>query len=284
MRRFFADSGSLFVLLKPEPGEAFDSRTYVWENGALREPGAEPAPRAIERAPVLPAIEPRMPDRPSLPAFPARFPTRPRHREAEEAPDRSWYWVAALVTLTLLGAVLGYRSVGSASPAPPTAQQPAAAAAQPEQSSADAAKPSPAEVPSSLEQSIQAAIEQWQSAQLSGDPDLIAACYAPRLERYLDQPNATSAQVRQAALALSQQFGKPAILRVSGLTIVPMPPERAIATFRKHWQTTGPRIWAGEDQERLVFVRDGESGTASWRIVSEEETQNYWSERPRSRR
>jgi hypothetical protein len=291
MRRFFADSGSLLVLLKPEPGEPFDPRIYVWENAALREPGADPPPRAVASAPpALAAIQPRPLERPPLPPFPPRLPTRPRHNEPEEAPDRSWYWVAALVTLTLLAAVLGYRSVGSASPASPTMQQPEAAhqplAAKPESFPADASKPSPitgAEVSRSLEQSIQAAIEQWQSAMLSGDPDLIAACYAPRLERYLDQPNATSALVRQAALQSFQQYGKPAILRVSGLTVVPMPPDRAIATFRKHYQTAGPRIWAGEDQERLVFVRDGESGTASWRIVSEEETQNYWSEPPRAR-
>ena len=130
---------------------------------------------------------------------------------------------------------------------------------------------------------IQSAIEGWQHAILSGDPDLIAACYAPQLERYFDQRNSSSARVRQAALRSFQHFGKPAILRVSELAILPESPDRAIATFRKHWQTHGPKVFAGEEQERLAFVLDRDGTPPFWKIVSEEETKVYWTQRPRTR-
>jgi len=195
-----------------------------------------------------------------------------------------------------VGAVLGYRSVGppAASPPvkkPPTEQsQPKASFVKPALSSPKPARSSPkpdsnsaTSVPLSMEQGIQAAIERWQNAILSGDPDVIAACYAPRLERYLDRQNSTSALVRQAAMRSFQQYGKPAILRISGLTILPVSPDRAIATFRKHWQTGGPRVFAGEEQERLALVRVGESPEPLWRIISEEQTKVYWSQRPRTR-
>ena len=49
-----------------------------------------------------------------------------------------------------------------------------------------------------------------------------------------------------------------------------------MATFRRHWQTAGPKIYAGEEQERLVFVKyeDG------WKIASEELTKTYWTQPP----
>jgi len=193
MRRFFADSGSLLVLLKPNPSQAFEAEIFVLDEGILH--------------PACP--------RPAIPAA-----TRPRRLEPEEAPDRSWWWVAALVALTLVGAVVGYRSVGPPAALPPVQQQPATA--QPQAPSAAIPKPSPMPAPSvspAVEQGIQAAIERWQHAILSGDPDLIATCYA--------------AQVRPAALRSFQHFGKLSILRVSELAILPVPPDRAIATFRK---------------------------------------------------
>jgi hypothetical protein len=242
MRRYFAHRGSLLALLRPNRSQAFDAELFFFDEGSLR-------------------------PRPALPA-----PTRPRHVEPEEAPDRSWWWVAALVALTLVGAVLGYRSAGppaASPPVQPAPQAPAAAVHQPPGAANErqAGRPVPLPVPL-VEQSIQAAIERWQNAILSGDPDLIAACYAPR--------------VRQAAMQTVQQQGKPSILRISGLTILPVAPDRAVATFRKHWQTRGPDIFAGEAQARLAFVLAGD-GPPDWKIVSEEETKVYWTQRPRRR-
>lgn len=263
-------------------------------------PAPPPAPEPPQESPVLsheaPAHEATPPaasgreTRPSerYPVLPP--PTRPRRLDAEETPDRSWLWVAALVGLTAIGAVIGYRTV-----APPPAVQPVReepAATRPSTPSAPASKPAtlvneaptPADhagpsplVPPAMEQGIQAAIQRWQRAIRSGDPDLIQACYAPQVERYFDQRNSSSAQVRRAALRSVAHYGRPSILRVTGLTIDPVSDDRAIATFRKHWQTRGPKVFAGEEQERLAFVRlDG-----AWKIASEEETKVYWTQRPR---
>jgi hypothetical protein len=269
MRRFFADSGSLLVLVKCDPGEAFDAEVFVLDEGDLRPAGPRPA-----------AAETRPSERPAgLPP-----PTRPRLREPEEAPDRSWWWVGALVALTIVGAVLGYRSVSQPAASAPARQQPAMAGPQAPAAAIPKPSPMPADsVSPAMEHGIQSAIEQWQHAILSGDPDLIAACYAPQLERYFDQRNSSSARVRQAALRSFQHFGKPAILRVSELAILPETPDRAIATFRKHWQTHGPKVFGGEEQERLAFVLDRDGTPPSWKIVSEEETKVYWTERPRTR-
>jgi hypothetical protein len=73
------------------------------------------------------------------------------------------------------------------------------------------------------------------------------------------------------------RYGKPAILRISELTVTPVSENRAVASFRKHWQTDGPRIFAGEEQERLTFVRTEDA----WKIASEEEIKVYWTQRPR---
>ena len=292
MRRFFPESGSVFALLRPNSSQSFDAEFFFLQDGTLRPP-----------RPVL-AVTPPLQVAAAPPA--ATRPRRPLAGETTDvSPDRSWWWVAALVALTVVGAVLGYRSAAPASSAPPDTQKPPISQTQPP--SAAVPKPSPvpersavspapvaaalippaapptslSAVPAVMDRGIQAAIEGWQHALLSGDPDLLAACYAPRLERYFDRQNSTSALVRETALRSFQQYGKPAILRISGLTILPIAPDRAIATFRKHWQTSGPDIFAGEEEERLAFVRLGDG--PSWKIVSEEETRVYWSQRPRGK-
>jgi len=247
MRRFFSDSGSLLVLLRPNPSQTFDAELFFFDGGSLR----PASPPASPRPAVLAA-------------------TRPRRTEPEEAPDRSWWWVGALVALTLIGAVLGYRSAAPPAVSPPVKVQPAAQsqagqAGTPVPQERQAGRPVPLPVP--LEQGIQAAIEKWQDAILSGDADLIAACYAPR--------------VQKTAMQSFEQYGKPAILRISGLTILPVGPDRAIATFRSHWQTRGPKVFAGEEQERLALVLAGDS-PADWKIASEEETKVYWTQQPRT--
>jgi len=181
--------------------------------------------------------------------------------------------------------VLGYRSVGPP-PAPAPAVKPQPPKPEPQAALEDVPKPSPISTPSvssGMESGIQLAIEEWQHAILSGDPDLIAACYAPRIERYFDQQNSSSARVRQAALRSFQHVGKPAILRISEVAISPVSDDRAVATFRKHWQTRGPKVFAGEEQERLAFVLVPGGEAPRWKIVSEEETKVYWTQRPGSR-
>jgi hypothetical protein len=41
---------------------------------------------------------------------------------------------------------------------------------------------------------------------------------------------------------------------------------------RKRWQTAGPRVWMGKEQERLTLIRD----QGKWQIVEEKRTKLYW--------
>lgn len=316
MRRFFDESGSLLLLLKPEAHQRFVVEVFVLEDGTLR-PAAEPAPFPRDEiallpkprpAPVVEATEqlPAPPQPPLLPLPPPRrsrletrpsephstlsAATRPRRLEADEGPDRSWLWVAAFILLTVAGAVLGYRSVDPSpnrsqpvkeqpvkehpAPAPAATAPPAAAVSQPP--APVAPKPSPVG-DEALAPVIQAAVARWQRAVLSGDADRLAACYAPQLERYFSQRNASSAEVRRVAMQSVARYGRPAILRISGLTIIPISTDRALATFRRHWQTGAPKVFAGEDQERMAFVRVQDE----WKIASEEQIKVYWTRKPR---
>ena len=210
--------------------------------------------------------------------------------ETQEIASRNWTWVAAVAALTIAAAVLGYRSVGSTNaptapvavpstpavpPTPVSDPIPAPAPVPATPIAADAALP-PAVSPET-ERGIRNAIAQWERAVRSGDPNLIAACYSSQLDRYFNQQNPSNDEVRRAAVQSVARYGKTAILRISDLTLTPVSEGRAVASFRKHWQTSGPRIFAREEQERLTFVKSEDV----WKIASEEETKVYWTHRPR---
>ncbi len=263
----------------PEPADSGSGQTDTGKNGcATNDPAADSVASAAE-----PSADAAVP-RPLLP------PSRPRRVETQEIPSRNWTWVAAVAALTIAAAVLGYRSVGSTSaptapvavpstpavpptpvsdPIPPPAPAPATPTA------ADLAIP-PAVSPET-ERGIRNAIAQWERAARSGDPNLIAACYASQLDRYFNRQNPSNDEVRRAAVQSVARYGKTAILRISDLTLTPVSEDRAVASFRKHWQTSGPRIFAREEQERLIFVKSEDA----WKIASEEETKVYWTHRPR---
>jgi hypothetical protein len=207
--------------------------------------------------------------------------TRPRRNEEdapEERPRRNWQWIGAAVVVALGGAVLGYLSVGSHSPRPraPVIQQtavppPAPAVPVAERSPVD---PSAAPAPS---QELRTALEQWRQTLRSGDPNAATAYYLPVMERYFTQRNASAADVRRLLAQSLARYGRPAILRFSDLRITPLGDDRATATFRKHWQTSGPRISAGESAERLELLKRHDV----WKISSEQEIRVYWTHRGR---
>jgi hypothetical protein len=317
MRRFFADTGSLFLLLKPGRGETIIAELFALTEGVLRPAGhpmlfpsasgagcqpagrlsigllrssSPPIPDAIETPSTAPPekVTEVISPGPSLP------PARRRQAETQEIAGRNWTWVAALVALTMAAAVLGYRSVGSgaAENAPDTSPIAASAVATPASNPLPVPSPGTAggtpattaaattpqlDVSPEAEQGIREALAQWERAVLSGDPDLVAACYASRLDRYFEQRNSSNDEVRRAAVQSLARYGKPAILRISDVTLTPVSEDRAIASFRKHWQTSGPRVFGGEEQERLIFVKTQDA----WKIASEEETKVYWTQRPR---
>jgi len=310
MSRFFAAPGSLFLLLKPGRGEIITAELFILAEGALRPAGhpmAFPSDTGIlagvSSARPGPVRNPPAPDAAAKPAAvppekvadaailrPSLPPSRRRQVETQEMAAGNWTWIAALIALTLAAAVLGYRSVGAGTAETPPDIIPSATSALETPASnpmpapdpvtaapvAAATAPQPAVSPEA-EQGIREALAQWERAVLSGDPDLVAACYASRLDRYFQQRNSSNDEVRRAAVQSVARYGKPAILRITDLTLTPVSADRATASFRKHWQTSGPRIFAGEEQERLIFVKT----EAAWKIASEEETKVFWTQRPR---
>ncbi len=309
MRRFFPEPGALFLLLKPGRGETIIAELFVQAEGGLRAAGhpmlfpSEGASglriptAAIAEGPVsaTPAKADAVPANAGVDTIAPRLvlpPPRPRHVETQETQEiggRNWTWVAAVAALTIAAAVLGYRSVAPR----PTESAPEAVPKASSASQTPVSDPMPAPapvtagtiadsgkqpaIPPETEQAVRHALAQWQDAVRSGDPNQIAACYASQLDHYFNQRNSSQAEVRRAAVQSVARYGKPAILRISDLTVTPVSENRAVASFRKHWQTNGPRIFAGEEQERLTFVKTEED----WKIASEEETKVYWTQRPR---
>jgi ketosteroid isomerase-like protein len=125
---------------------------------------------------------------------------------------------------------------------------------------------------SPTEENILGTINRWAAAARSGKADQVARFYAPRLTRYFAQRGATNADVRRSVSSSVRRNGRPVVLRVSDVRITQTGPNRAVATFRKHWQTGGSEVFAGEEQERMTFARMN----GRWKITSEEQLEAYW--------
>jgi hypothetical protein len=81
---------------------------------------------------------------------------------------------------------------------------------------------------------------------------------------YFARHDVTREAVRQSIR--QARYGRLDVYRLTGMAITPVSDSRAVATFRKHWQVSGRRRSAGEEEERMTLVRaDG-----AWRISSEQ--------------
>lgn len=258
-------------------------------------PPPQPVPHPPEAVQPEAPLIPTWPDSKTLPRPPAAADAPPpqlpwatlpppKQRPVETAPPRSRdrTWIAGLTVLCVAAGVLGFISIGPRVTPVPAVQAPVhkapevARQASVKKSEIPTAAPVPAAqenamppvVTPAMEQGVQEALAQWQRAVLSGDPDLLANCYAS---------NFSADEVKRSAINSVARYGKPAILKISELTLTAESGDRAVATFRKHWQTSGPKIYAGEEQERVTFVKTDDS----WKIASQEEPKIYWSQRPR---
>ena len=107
-------------------------------------------------------------------------------------------------------------------------------------------------------------LERWLSALKRGDVDAATQCYAPVVSTYFGRHDVTREVVRQSitATARATDGGRSHL----GIDITPVSDDRAVATFRKHWQISGRAKSAGEEEERMTLVRtDG-----VWQISSEQ--------------
>lgn len=279
IERLLPDSPWLFLMVKPGATEGLAAEMRYSGRGEIKTATAAPFPyEAPFGVPMMPLKAPQPPAAPGprlRPIAPPRRPAPPKPVPSQQS--RPWFWPAVVAAVTVGAGLLGYGSV-DAPPAPPPKSVPAPAATAP---SPEPTLPPP---PPTIvrkdapdEAAIRKALDRWSAAMRSGDVDAIVDMYAPRLGRYFKDRNATAADVRRSVQDSISRYGRPAILRLSGIAVHPEADGRASVTFRKHWQTRGPRIFAGEEEERLGFVPIA----GNWKIDSEEETRIIWLQRPR---
>ncbi len=278
--RYFSWPESLWLRLHVDEAHAVEYQFFWRSQGALRA-ATEPAPLEGQN-PVLLARDPGagrgVDTRPSSQPLLLPPPTHAPHRD-EDLPEqpRSRQWMA-VAGVALGGALLGYLSLGpqwtspparvlsAARPAPPPPTAPSVPVAE---RSADDSLPSP---PSDPAQEVRDALEQWRLSLRSGNSDAITANYLPVVQRYYTRRNISVSDVRRSVTQSVARHGRPAILRLSDIRVVPLGEDRVTATFRKHWQTAGPRLYAGESEERLEFRKQQNA----WKIASEQELRVFW--------
>jgi hypothetical protein len=245
MRTHFSAAEDLVLLVKPSWMGTSDEDFSVRRCGCV----------------TLPAAAERVPDPPALMAWPA-----PRPRQAAIDPDperpagrgRPWLRYTAAIALGLAGGALGYlwwhpnsgvQPIAITAPAPPPARP------------IVEGTPLPPEPDTA---GVHELLDRWASALKRGDVDAAAQCYAPVVSTYFARHDVTREAVRQSIR--QARYGRLDVYRLTGMAITPVSDSRAVATFRKHWQVSGRRRSAGEEEERMTLVRaDG-----AWRISSEQ--------------
>jgi hypothetical protein len=120
-------------------------------------------------------------------------------------------------------------------------------------------------------------LDQWDRALRSGNPNAIAAFYAPRIDSYFGERNVSKAAVARSLSRSAARYGKTTVLRLSGIRVTPLGDNRAAVTFRKRWQTSGTHVYSGETQERVILTKQADA----WKIASEQEVNVLWTERIR---
>jgi|HubBroStandDraft_1064217.scaffolds.fasta_scaffold04723_7 hypothetical protein len=248
MRSHFAAAEDLVLLVKPGLMGSSDADFFIRRCGRL-------APRLTADPP------PASP--PPLMSWPA---PRPRQSMPDNEPERPakrrWPWYAAAALLGLVGGALGYvwwhpqapaQRIAVAVPAPaPPAPRPILEGT-----------PAPPEPDMA---GIHAILDRWASALKRGDVEAAAQCYAPVVTTYFDRHDVTREAVRQSIRQTRARYGRLDVYRISGLAITPVSDSRAVATFRKHWQWSGRKRSAGEEDERMTLVQAG----GAWQISSEQ--------------
>ncbi len=257
-------------------------------------PPAAAASRAIAPTPPVPpgrAVENAAPVAPPQTGELARtveprfvvpeLPPRPDLYRSEPPPKRLGLWAAAIALVAVLAAVglIGSRWLKVTPPSvpaineafrtntPPLAASTPAAPSTPEVPAA--ASPSAASEttaparPRPLNVEIRSVLDEWAAAAKTGDPERMAHFYAPRLSSYLGRRNATNADVRGRISYLYGRYGRPILFRIDRLSISRSGRERAVATFRKYWQTSAH--FTGQERTQVAFTRQN----GEWKIASE---------------
>jgi uncharacterized protein (TIGR02246 family) len=297
LSRYFSETNTVLLVIKPLGMQESLAALFCWDNLQLRRV-SEPAPFPFEETPMSGlaglaapvALADFSTAAPAAQAVAWRLPAAPTP-ERRAARKRAWTALAAV--LALVGGLLGYWSLRQTwenserpvarevtrpdpKPAPPAPleslapEQRAAAPTAPESSGDRLAEERQPEVPPMRDGDsgqIRALLNRWTRALKRGDPGTVAHLYAPRLKTYLTARNATRNDVRRHVRQMSGKYGKLAFIRIDNLSISPRGRNQAVATFRKHWQTSGLKRASGKENARLTLVKEN----GRWQIASEEE-------------
>jgi hypothetical protein len=115
-------------------------------------------------------------------------------------------------------------------------------------------------------------LQKWAVAEKSANINDVGDFYAPKMSRYFTKRGVTRANVRAARAQDNAKYGRMIVCDIKNISVNPVDSGHAVATFRKRWQTAGPRVLMGEEQEQLTLMRD----QGKWQIGAEKRTKLYW--------
>lgn len=206
--------------------------------------------------------------------------------------SRKLSFIIAAVVLAALGGTLGYYSVRSR-PAAPASGRPAeqapvptdtrqmaaapadASTAQPVETESTAQPPNAGEgatVAADTDRQVLLFLHKWADAEKSANIGEVEAFYAPKLSRYFTRRGVTRADVRAAKAKESARYGRVIVCDITDISVNRLDSDHAVTKFRKRWQTAGPRVLMGEQQEQLTLIHD----RGNWQIGAEHRTKLYW--------
>jgi hypothetical protein len=211
----------------------------------------------------------------------------------EERKSRKLSFIIGALLLAAMGGTLGYYSVktrpaapasswlAEQAPAPPSTSQMAPALPPDQASAVQPAETTPTmQLPNATEDQLAADTDRqvrlfllkWADAEKSTNIDDVGDFYAPKLSRYFTKRGVTRANVRAARAQDNAKYGRMIVCDIKNISVNPVDSGHAVATFRKRWQTAGPRVLMGEEQEQLTLMRD----QGKWQIGAEKRTKLYW--------
>lgn len=122
---------------------------------------------------------------------------------------------------------------------------------------------------------IHSLLNRWRIAFVSGNPDGLAILYAPRMDQFFRQRNASRATVRREKARMMELYPHVNRYEISEVNIDPSGKNEAVVTFRKDWDMRGDRRFTGSERQRLTLRKM----QGDWKIVNEGDSKVYWVKR-----
>ena len=214
-------------------------------------------------------------------------------RPRQERKSRKWIVMIGVLLLAAIGGTLGYYSVKPRSTTSVTTrrgEQAAAAAAanqagppsrparvspeQPRTTGSTLQVPSlnrNAPVARDTDRQVRMFLQKWVNAEKSTNIGDLTDLYAPKLSSYFTKQDVTRAGVRAVRELDDAKYGKMIVCNIKDIGVRVLDRGHAVATFRKHWQTAGPRVLMREEQDELTLILD----QRRWQIVAEKTIKQY---------